>query len=111
MEPIPRTAKEYLTADRKPRRPYHEWLTRRLDGNTRAQVTLRVRRISETGNYGDWGPVGDGVFELRFMGKGPGHRVYFGIDDKLIVLLMGGDKSTQQSDIKRAKAYWKDYNA
>jgi putative component of toxin-antitoxin plasmid stabilization module len=50
---------------------------------------LRIRRIAETGNYGDCGPAGEGVFELR----------------------IGGDKSTQQSGIRKAKAYWRDYNA
>ena len=109
METTPRTDKEYLTEDRK--RPFHEWLVRRLDGSTRAQIALRIRRIAETGNYGDCGPVGEGVFELRFMSKGPGCRVYFGIDGDLVILLIGGDKSTQQSDIRKAKAYWSDYNA
>jgi putative addiction module killer protein len=54
--------------------------------------------------------VGDGVFELR-MDTGPGYRLYFGIDAEKIILLTGGDKNTQDSDIQRAKQYWEDYNA
>jgi putative addiction module killer protein len=54
--------------------------------------------------------VGDGVFELR-IDTGPGYRVYFGIDADQIILLTGGDKNTQDSDIQRAKQYWEDYNA
>lgn len=42
---------------------------------------------------------------------GPGYRVYFGEDEASIILLIGGDKSSQASDIKRAKEYWRDYNA
>lgn len=63
------------------------------------------------GNFGDHRSVGEGVVELRFRGKGSGHRIYLGIDGDLIVLLEGGDKSTQDQNIKRAKEYWRDYNA
>jgi hypothetical protein len=51
-----------------------------------------------------------GVYELKFD-AGPGYRVYFGIDGDEIILLGGGDKSTQVSDIRKAKGCWKDYNA
>jgi putative addiction module killer protein len=70
-----------------------------------------LRRIEINGNYGDFEPVGEGVFELRFIGKGPGYRVYFGIDGDGVILLNGGSKGTQESDIKKAKTYWSDYNA
>lgn len=108
MEPIPRAPKEYLTADG--RRPYHNWLIK-LDSQVRARIEVRIRRIAVTGNYGDCEPVGNGVFELRFMSTGPGHRVYFGIDGDLIILLLGGDKRTQRTDIRKAREYWSDYNA
>ena len=109
MEPIRRTAEEYLTENGAS--PFHEWLSRDVDGSARSRIRARIRRIEENGNYGDCEPVGEGVFELRFIGKGPGHRVYFGIDGSTMILLLGGDKSTQQADIKMAKSYWSDYNA
>lgn len=58
---------------------------------------------------GDIKPVGEGVCEIR-IDWGPGYRVYFGQDGlKLVVLVAGGDKSTQEQDIRDAKAYWDDY--
>jgi len=77
----------------------------------RGRIRKRLRRIEENGNYGDCEPVGEGVFELRFMAKGPGYRVYFGIDEDTVILLTGGSKSTQDADIKRAKTYWSHHNA
>jgi putative addiction module killer protein len=69
---------------------------------------MRLQRM-EAGNFGDVKPEGEGVAALRFH-AGKGHRVYFGQDgNRLIILLVGGDKSTQERDIQRAKAYWKDY--
>ena len=63
----------------------------------------------EEGNFGAHESVGDGVFELKEY-YGPGYRVYYGlIDSTTVLLLCGGDKSTQKQDIKRAKAYWADY--
>ena len=55
--------------------------------------------------------VSRSVFELRFIGKGPGHRVCFGIDGSTMIVLPGGDKRTQKADIKKAKSYWSDYDA
>jgi len=69
----------------------------------------RLDRV-KSGNLGDNGPVGDGVWELRF-GFGPGYRVYYGEDRNIIVLLLGGRKKTQSQDIAIAKEYWRDYNA
>ena len=108
MEPILRRAKNYRTAAG--RSPFRDWLTRRVDGGIRGRINVRIRRISELGNYGDCEPVGGGVYELRFD-TGPGYRVYFGIDGNEIVLLLGGSKATQASDIKKAKEFWEEYNA
>ena len=108
MEPILRRAKNYRTAAG--RSPFRDWLTRRVDGGIRGRINVRIRRISELGNYGDCEPVGGGVYELRFD-TGPGYRVYFGIDGNEIVLLLGGSKDTQASDIKKAKEFWEEYNA
>lgn len=69
---------------------------------------IHFKRIRQTGlgQLGNTKNVGQGVHELK-INYGPGFRVYYGIqNDELILILMGGDKSSQQSDIKRAKAYW-----
>jgi putative addiction module killer protein len=74
----------------------------------RARVQARVFRF-ETGNLGDHKTVGGGVCEAR-LDFGPGYRIYFGCDGATIVLLLlGGDKSSQSRDIARAKFYWKEY--
>lgn len=68
-----------------------------------------LQRLLEQGNYGDVAPIGDGLSELR-MFFGSGYRVYFGEDaENIVVVLCGGDKSTQNQDIEDAKAYWKEY--
>lgn len=97
--------REYLT-DRGAS-PFREWLTE-LDMSARARIQARVLRF-ETGNLGDHHSVGGGVSEAR-CDFGPGYRIYFGRSDSAIVLLLlGGDKSTQRADIERAREYWADY--
>jgi putative addiction module killer protein len=90
------------------KRPFDEWLDDLKDPMTRARVITRLDRVV-TGNFGDTKTVGDGVFELRFT-FGSAFRVYYGLDgDALVVLLLGGDKSSQERDIVKAKEYWQDY--
>jgi len=68
----------------------------------------RLFRV-ENGHYGDYKNLGDGSKELRFF-FGAGYRVYLGEDgNTIVVLLSGGDKDSQQRDIEKAKAYWKEY--
>jgi putative addiction module killer protein len=96
--------REYLTADG--RSPFAVWLHELCDRQARTRIMVRLNRL-RLGNFGDCKSVGEGVFELR-MPFGPGYRVYFGRDGESIVLLLcGGDKSTQSADIERAKQYWK----
>lgn len=95
-------------ADAKGREPFTHWLNGLKDAQGRRRILTRLRRI-EQGNYGDYKPLQNGVFELRLF-FGPGYRVYFGEDgDKLVVLLCGGDKGTQDQDIDTAITYWQEY--
>ena len=78
-----------------------QWLDNLVDIQARARVQARIERL-EAGNPGDVEPVGEGVSELRIT-YGPGYRVYFKRRGReLIILLAGGDKSTQGKDIKAA---------
>jgi putative addiction module killer protein len=87
-----------------------EWLTALEDRQARARIRARLARLA-AGNLGDVEPVGEGVMELR-IDWGPGYRVYFARLGQIVVLLLcGGDKRTQDKDIKRAKDYFKDYKA
>ena len=87
---------------------FTDWLNSLRDPTTRRRIFKRLLRL-EQGHYGDAKPVGSGVIELRFF-FGAGYRVYFGEDgDTIVVLLCGGDKSSQGRDIERAQAYWKEY--
>jgi putative addiction module killer protein len=71
-------------------------------------MVRRVNRLEQE-NFGDHKYLKDGVSELR-IDVGPGYRIYYAIAGKQIVLLLcGGDKRTQNSDIDRACAYWKDW--
>lgn len=73
-------------------------------------IIARLERVEE-GNFGDCGPVGGGVHELRFMMTGPGYRVYFGEHDGDIVIILGaGVKRTQDADIEAARKLWAEYN-
>jgi len=90
--------------------PFIEWLQGLNDRQARTRIEARLARVS-VGNLGDVEPVGEGVLELR-IDWGPGYRVYFSRVGKVLVLLLcGGDKRTQQRDIKRAKTYFEDYKA
>ncbi len=82
---------------------YSEWFENLRDRAAKVRIDIRIRRLS-LGNPGDVKPVGEGVSELR-VNFGPGYRVYFvQRGDKYVVLLAGGDKSSQESDIREAKA-------
>lgn len=78
------------------------------DTKTRTRIQARLEYL-EIGNFGDYRSVGEGVFELRLQ-FGSGYRIYFGeVDDTVVLLLCGGDKSLQTRDIRRAKTYWRTY--
>jgi putative addiction module killer protein len=82
---------------------YAKWFRSLRDHNARARIDIRIRRLS-LGNAGDVKPVGEGISELRIDYAG-GYRIYFlEQGSAYILLLMGGDKSSQDKDISRAKA-------
>ena len=85
--------------------PVKDWLNSVKDKLTQAILYKRIRQAS-LGNFGDHKSVGAGVSEMK-IDYGPGFRIYYGIhNDELIMLLMGGSKRTQQTDIEKAKTYW-----
>jgi putative addiction module killer protein len=82
---------------------FDAWLAALKDKAGRARIVYRIRS-AEHGNFGDCEPVGEGVSEMRIH-FGPGYRVYFTRHgDVIYLLLLGGDKSSQKRDIKRAIA-------
>ena len=82
--------------------PFERWLKKLRDRRARIAIASRVERI-EDGNFGDHHIVGGGVSELR-INVGQGYRVYYTIrNSTLVILLCGGDKSSQQKDIRRAQ--------
>jgi putative addiction module killer protein len=86
---------------------FADWIGKLRDVNAVARIQVRVRRLS-LGNPGDVKPVGGGVSELR-IDYGPGYRVYYQQrGEVLILLLCGGDKTTQAADIAKAKALAKE---
>lgn len=106
MKVQPREIQNYLTVDG--RSPFEEWLDSLRDTRARAKIKNRLKRV-ELGNLGDYRSVGAGVYELK-IDYGPGYRVYFGqVGSIIVILLCGGEKSTQKQDILRAKEYWRNY--
>ena len=85
-----------------------EWLEDLADDRATAKIADRIDRLSR-GNFGDRKALGRGLFELR-IDWGPGYRVYYAmIGRTCVVLLCGGDKRKQASDIQRAREYFADY--
>lgn len=99
--------RHYITSDGKD--VYLDWLRKLRDMRARIAIDRRVNRV-ELGNFGDHRFCRDGVWELR-VDVGPGYRVYYAVAGKELVLLMcGGDKGTQGTDIDRACDYWQDWH-
>ncbi len=102
----PRELVNYQTTDGQ--EPFSEWFYSLRDKQTQRRVSARLLRVEE-GNLGDHASVGDDVWELRLF-FGAGYRIYYAEEgDRIILLLSGGDKSSQSRDIERAKVYWKEY--
>jgi putative addiction module killer protein len=89
---------------------FDRWLRKLKDRRAAARVLVRIDRLA-AGNPGDVRPIGSGISELR-IDYGPGYRVYYLKDgDQLILLLCGGDKSSQDKDIKEAHRIVEDWKA
>lgn len=86
-----------------------KWLHELKDVQGKVAIIRRLNRI-EHGNFGDSKFLRDGIHELR-IDTGPGYRVYYGrVGSQVILLLCGGSKRTQDADIVRAVAYWRDWS-
>ena len=96
----------YQTADG--REPFTDWLNTLRDRQAKARILARLERL-EAGNFGDCEPCREGVSELR-VHWGAGYRVYYArVGKAVILLLVGGDKRTQNADIGRAVGYLQDF--
>ena len=88
--------------------PFEDWIQNLKDKKAKAILFQRIDRI-RLGNFGDCKSLGSGVYELR-VSWGPGFRIYYGLEGRSIVLLLcGGDKSSQKKDISRAYQLWKEF--
>ncbi len=106
MENKPKEARYYVTANGKA--PCEDWIGNLKDRQGRAIIRARIRRL-ELGNPGLSKSVGNDVMELK-IDFGPGYRVYYAEEgNTLVILLCGGDKSSQNQDIKKAHKYWDEY--
>jgi putative addiction module killer protein len=105
MEATPRELVNYETMEGDC--PFEEWLES-LDPVVVARIRARLNRVC-CGNMGDVRPIGGGLSELRLK-FGSGYRVYFAsYNEKLVILLCGGDKGSQAKDIRTAKEFWQDF--
>ena len=89
---------------------FDKWIKKLNDLRAKAKILVRIQKLENDEHFGNCEPVGDGIKELK-INYAKGYRVYFKeIDGKIIILLIGGDKSTQQKDIEKAKDTWKELN-
>jgi len=88
---------------------FSRWISRLKDIKAKVSILRRIDRM-KMGNVGDHKSIGNGIYELRIM-AGPGYRVYYIKQDyEIIILLIGGDKSSQQKDIKKANKLLEELN-
>lgn len=86
---------------------FDKWLRKLKDLKAKAKILFRIQRLENDGHFGDHKSVGEGIVELRIH-YAKGYRIYLKeTDGKMILLLVGGDKSTQQKDIEKAKIFGK----
>jgi putative addiction module killer protein len=89
---------------------FDKWLRKLSDLKAKAKILFRIQKLENDEHFGDCKSVGDGIKELR-INFAKGYRIYFKEkDEKIVILLVGGDKSSQDKDIKKAKEIWKKLN-
>jgi putative addiction module killer protein len=103
VEARERTVEYYLPPSGPPS-PFGVWRDSITDVKGKAAISARIGRLS-AGNFSDSKPIGGGASENR-IDLGPAYRIYYGVYGDKIILLCGGDKSTQDADIETAKSYW-----
>jgi len=85
---------------------FDKWFNKLNDLRAKAKILFRIQKLEKDEHFGDCEPVGDGIRELK-INYAKGYRIYFKeVDGKIIILLIGGDKSTQQKDIEKATEIW-----
>jgi len=85
---------------------FDKWLRKLKDLRAKAKILVRIQKLEQDEHFGDCEPVGNGIREAK-INYSKGYRVYFKEKDgKIIILLIGGDKSTQQKDVEKAKKIW-----
>lgn len=85
---------------------FDKWFRKLNDLRTKAKILFRIQKLENDEHFGDFKPVGNGINEVK-INYAKGYRIYFKeIDGKIIILLIGGDKSTQQKDIEKASQIW-----
>ncbi|MDN5204123.1 type II toxin-antitoxin system RelE/ParE family toxin [Fulvivirgaceae bacterium BMA10] len=85
---------------------FDKWIRKLKDIRAKSKILFRIQKLETDEHFGDCKPVGNGISEMR-INYAKGYRVYFKEkDNKVVILLVGGDKSTQQKDIEKAKKIW-----
>jgi len=85
---------------------FDKWIRKLRDIRAKTKILFRIQKLENDEHFGDCKPVGTGISELR-INYAKGYRVYFKQkDSKIVILLIGGDKSSQQKDIEKAKEIW-----
>ncbi len=106
MQIRPREILHYTTSSGN--NPYQRWYMRLKDQRVQIAIANKISRL-RSGNFGDFKRLSKDFYELRIH-YGPGYRVYFGVfQHDIVILLWGGTKGTQQRDIIRAQNYWNDF--
>lgn len=89
---------------------FDKWFRKLKDLRVKAKILFRIQKLENDEHFGDFKPVGNGINELK-VNYAKGYRIYFKeTDGKIIILLIGGDKSTQQKDIEKANEIWNKLN-
>ena len=89
---------------------FDKWIKNLKDIQSKVKILIRIQKLENDEHFGDCKVISDGIRELK-INFGKGYRVYFKVKNgKIIILLVGGDKSTQQKDIAKAKEIWAKLN-